>query len=105
MKVPKKPRITISKTPSEWENINHHLKKLTKNDIHGYVNNEVEKVVKTFISNPENVRESGGEKKKIEFVIKPSTYIVLKEISKKMERPINSFIDEIIILPLLRTKS
>lgn len=103
MRLPIKPRITIYKTPTEWENIECRLKQVSKNDIHGYVNNEIQKITSRFISNPENTPNSLGEKN-IQFVIHPSTYMVLKEISKKIDRPIHSIIEEFVLLPLLLPK-
>lgn len=103
MGLPIKPRITLSKTPKEWENIASRLKEISNKDIHGYVNREIQKITNRYISNPSDVPISSGEKN-IQFTVHPHTYMVLKEISNKMDMPLHSIIEEFVILPLMLSK-
>lgn len=103
MGLPIKPRITISKTPKEWEYIELKLKEVSKNDIHSYLNNEIQKITNRFIADPDSLPMSLGGKS-IQFTINPYTYMVMNEISKKMEKSIHSIIEEFIILPLILPK-
>jgi hypothetical protein len=105
MNIPKNPRITINKTSGEWDCIKSKIKELNqKNTIHSYMNNEVNKLTKRFLADPNEITFIGGEKIEIQFPLQAYTCIILKELSEKMQKPVNSIIDDFIITPLLAPK-
>jgi hypothetical protein len=104
MAIPKNPRITINKTTAEWDYISSKLKELKRKKIETYLNGEVEKLIKAFMENPNSVIFSSGKKKEIQFRIEPHTCVILKQISQKMNKPVNAIVDDFIITPLLSIK-
>lgn len=104
MPIPKNPRITINKTTAEWDYIDCKLKELNRKGVDTYINGEVEKLIKTFMADPNSIIFSYGDKKEIQFRIEPHTCIILKQISEKMNKPVNAIIDDFVITPLLAPK-
>jgi hypothetical protein len=104
MPIPTNPRITINKTTAEWDCIDSKLKELKRKKIDTYLKGEVEKLIKAFMANPNDIIFSSGDKKEIQFRIEPHTCVILKQISEKMNKPVNAIIDDFVITPLLAPK-
>jgi hypothetical protein len=102
--MPINPRITIYKTVGEWEIINSRIKEIGKKTIQGYMTSKVHEVTTGFIKNPKNVTSANGKKKAKQFPVEYSTYLILKELSEIMQRPVDSIIDDLVIVPLLSPK-
>jgi hypothetical protein len=103
--MPINPRITIHRTPGEWEEIDLQIKARGKKTVSGYLGSEVSKLTKAFIKNPSSITSgSGGEKKANQFRIEYQTYLILKEVAIKMNRSVDSIVDDLVIVPLLAPK-
>jgi hypothetical protein len=104
MQLPINPRITLSKTAGEWQQINLRLKEMNRLSVKLYIHGEVSKLAERFVECPDSVTFGAGEKTEEQICIPRHTYEILRELSKKMKRPINALVDDFFIAPLLAPK-
>lgn len=98
------PRITLTKTEGEWKEIEVKLKEMNKKNVCRYVRFEVKQIVKKYIEDSKNITQAAGEKKEKQIPISSHTYMILMELSHQMQRPVNSIVDDFLIVPLLNPK-
>ncbi len=99
----KNKRIKIHRTEGEFIALDRIVKELGKPDLNTYLRSEIYKLEKEIKRCPECVTEAkGGVKQDRVHYISDDTYAVLLSISRRMQKPIASIIDDFIINPLLQ---
>lgn len=96
-------RISISRTPGEFNYLDNAITEMTGQDFRRYLQSKVRKLAKEFTECKNCITPAeGGEKITREICIEADVYENLIVLSKLMDRPVNSIINEFFIAPLLR---
>lgn len=94
-------RIFIRRTQGEIDTINKRVSELGK-DMNMYLRSEICKLNKKFAECPESVTPATGTKEQYSFYVSEHSYDTLNRIATRMQRPISTVFDELLISPLLR---
>jgi hypothetical protein len=97
-------RIFIRRTQGEIDAINKRVSELGK-DMNMYLRSEICKLNKKFEECPESVTPATGKKDQFSFYVSEYSYNTLNRIAVKMQRPISTVFDELLISPLLRPET
>lgn len=91
-------RISIQRTEAEWDKIRSVI---PNRDIGRYLMKEILRIERMYKENPHSITIAAGIKTAKSRRLHPETYRCMKEISRKMKRPISTIIDELVIAPIL----
>lgn len=94
-------RVTITRTEGEWQEIEKRIKELGKSDVNGYLRGEIHKLQKLFQQCPLCVTPAYGKPITKQHCVSKEIYGHLSELAKLMNRPVNSVIEDLFIVPLL----
>lgn len=94
-------RVAITRTEGEWEEIKKRIKELGKSDLNGYLRGEISKLQRAFNECPICMTPASGKPITKQHCVSKDIYADLVILAKKMNRPVNSVIEDFFIVPLL----
>lgn len=94
-------RVVISRTEGEWEEIDRRLKDLGKSNLNSYLRCEISKLQKRFEECPSCITPAHGKQIIKQHRVSDAVYDDLCQLSKIMNQPISSMIEDFFIVPLL----
>lgn len=94
-------RIAISRTPGEFNYIDNVIIETTGQDFNKYLRSKIRKLAKQFCECETCITPAKGDRVTRAVCIDADLYEALLVISGKMQKPVNSIIDDFFIAPLL----
>lgn len=94
-------RITIKRTAGEYRHIEDVLKKIGRQDIKKYIRAELRKILREFEDCPECITVANGKRTEKVIYVDNDIYSMLVSLSTIVKKPVNSIVDDLIIVPLL----
>lgn len=100
-KEPTYKRVTITRTPGEWEEVDRRVRELGKKDINSYLRSELHRLNRQFKECPSCITPAFGDPQPKQHCVPDDVYEQLILLSRIMKRPIASIVDDFFIVPLL----
>jgi hypothetical protein len=98
-----RPRITISKTPTEWKVIDDKLSELKKANLNTYLRSKLHSFIKEYRKSHKQVCQSLEKKRSKREDICAEDFEILEVISLKTGLSVAQIVNQIIIDPLIRS--
>jgi hypothetical protein len=95
-------RIKLLRTVAEWQIIDRKIKESGKTNFNAFLRSEINRIKIMYSECKNCVTPAEGPRKQKVHSIDEQTYEMFEEISKRMQRPVASVIDDFIISPLLK---
>jgi hypothetical protein len=95
-------RVKLYRTEAEWAVIDKKIKDAGKANFNAFLRSEINRIKIMYGECRLCVSPADGNKKQKVYCIDEQTYKIFEEISKRMQKPIASVVDDFFIAPLLK---